>query len=40
VAITDSGHEVLSLGVPRTVAEIEALMKKDGVLQLLKKSGH
>ncbi len=28
VAITESGHEVLSLGVPRTVAEIEALMKK------------
>jgi Xaa-Pro aminopeptidase len=39
VAITESGHEVLSLGVPRTVAEIEALMKKDGVLQLLKRSG-
>ena len=39
VAITETGHEVLSLGVPRTVAEIEALMKKDGVLQLLKKSG-
>ena len=39
VAITDSGREVLSLGVPRTVAEIEAAMKKDGVLQLLKKAG-
>jgi Xaa-Pro aminopeptidase len=39
VAITESGHEVLSLGVPRTVAEIEALMKKDGLLQLLRKSG-
>jgi len=39
VAITDSGHEVLSLGVPRTVAEIEALMKQDGILQLLKKAG-
>ena len=39
VAITETGHEVLSLGVPRTVAEIEALMKNDGVLQLLKKSG-
>ena len=37
VAITDTGHEVLSLGVPRTVAEIEALMKKDGILQILKK---
>jgi Xaa-Pro aminopeptidase len=39
VAITDGGHEVLSLGVPRTVAEIEALMQQDGVLQLLKKAG-
>jgi len=39
VAITDTGHEVLSLGVPRTVAEIETLMKKDGILQLLRKSG-
>lgn len=39
VAITDSGHEVLSLGVPRTVAEIEALMKKDGILQILKRYG-
>jgi Xaa-Pro aminopeptidase len=39
VAITDSGHEVLSLGVPRTVAEIEAMMKKDGILQILKKAG-
>ena len=38
VAITDSGREVLSLGVPRTVAEIEALMKKDGILQLLRKN--
>ncbi len=37
VAITDSGHEVLSLGVPRTVAEIEALMKNDGILQILDK---
>jgi Xaa-Pro aminopeptidase len=39
VAITETGREVLSLGLPRTVAEIEALMTKDGVLQLLKKSG-
>jgi len=39
VAITETGYEVLSLGVPRTVAEIEALMKTDGVLQLLQKSG-
>lgn len=40
VAITETGREVLSLGVPRTVAEIEALMKNDGILQILeKKSG-
>lgn len=39
VAITDNGHEVLSLGVPRTVADIEALMQKDGILQILKKNG-
>jgi len=39
VAITESGCEVLSLGVPRMVAEIEALMKKDGILQILKKNG-
>jgi len=38
VAITDTGHEVLSLGVPRTVAEIEALMKQDGILQIIKKA--
>ena len=37
VAITDSGCEVLSLGVPRTVAEIEALMRNDGILQILKE---
>lgn len=39
VAITDTGYEVLSAGLPRTVAEIEALMKKDGILQILKKYG-
>jgi Xaa-Pro aminopeptidase len=37
VAITESGCENLSLGVPRTVAEIEALMREDGILQLLRK---
>jgi Xaa-Pro aminopeptidase len=37
VAITDTGHEVLSLGVPRTVAEIENLMKQDGILQIIKR---
>jgi len=39
VAITETGYEVLSAGLPRTVAEIEALMKKDGILQILKKNG-
>jgi Xaa-Pro aminopeptidase len=34
VAITETGSENLSLGVPRTVAEIEALKKSDGLLQL------
>lgn len=37
VAITDSGHEVLSRGVPRTVAEIEALMQEAGILQMIKR---
>ena len=39
VAITESGREVLSPGVPRTVAEIEALMKKAGILQILDRNG-
>ena len=39
VAITESGCESLSLGVPRTVAEIEALMKEDGILQTLRRKG-
>jgi len=34
VAITETGSENLSRGVPRTVAEIEALKKGDGFLQL------
>ncbi|HEX6975141.1 MAG TPA: Xaa-Pro peptidase family protein, partial [Vicinamibacterales bacterium] len=37
VAITETGHEVLSLGVPRTVAEIEAMMKEEGILQKIRK---
>ena len=39
IAITEKGYENLSLGVPRTVAEIEASMQKDGLLQLLKGAG-
>jgi Xaa-Pro aminopeptidase len=34
IAITETGCENLSLGVPRTVAEIEALKRRDGLLQL------
>jgi Xaa-Pro aminopeptidase len=37
IAITDKGSENLSRGVPRTVAEIEALMRTDGILQILKE---
>jgi Xaa-Pro aminopeptidase len=39
VAITEKGAEVLSRGVPRAVAEIESLMRTDGILQILKKVG-
>jgi Xaa-Pro aminopeptidase len=39
IAITETGYENLSLGVPRTVAEVEALMKADGILQTLKLKG-
>jgi Xaa-Pro aminopeptidase len=38
IAITDKGSENLSRGVPRTVAEIEALMKTPGILQILKNN--
>ncbi|MFZ2054663.1 MAG: Xaa-Pro peptidase family protein [Candidatus Aminicenantales bacterium] len=37
ILITDSGCEVLSTGIPRTVKEIEKFMKKDGIPQVLKK---
>ena len=39
IAVTDKGFENLSPGCPRTVAEIEALKKSDGILQSLKKLG-
>jgi Xaa-Pro aminopeptidase len=39
IAITQGGYENLSPGVPRTVAEIEALMKTGGLLQILKDKG-
>ena len=34
VAVTETGCENLSAGLPRTVAEIEAWMNKDGLLRL------
>ena len=37
VAITATGHEVLSRGLPRTVAEIEALMQEEGILEKIKR---
>jgi len=37
IAITENGYENLSLGVPRTIGEVESLMKKDGILQALEK---
>jgi Xaa-Pro aminopeptidase len=37
VAITETGHEVLSSGAPRTVAEIEALMREEGILQIVRR---
>jgi len=39
IAITETGYENLSAGVPRTVQEVEALMKADGILQILKTKG-
>ncbi len=39
VAITPEGCEVLSRGVPRTIEDVEALMRTEGLLQMLKKSG-
>jgi Xaa-Pro aminopeptidase len=40
VAITKDGCEVLSKGLPRTIAEIEALKKSPGPLQRLKGKGN
>jgi Xaa-Pro aminopeptidase len=38
ILITEAGCEVLTTGIPRTVKEIEAFMKKDGIPQALKKA--
>jgi Xaa-Pro aminopeptidase len=39
VLITETGCENLTAGIPRTVKEIEAWMKGDGIPQILKKNG-
>jgi Xaa-Pro aminopeptidase len=39
ILITHDGCENLTAGIPREVEEIEALMKKPGIIQVLKKSG-
>jgi Xaa-Pro aminopeptidase len=38
ILITETGCENLTAGIPRTVKEIEAWMKGDGLPQILKKS--
>jgi hypothetical protein len=37
VVITETGCEVLTAGIPRSVREIEAAKAVDGIPQLLKK---
>jgi len=37
ILITEDGCENLTAGIPRTVKDIEAVMKKEGVVQVLKK---
>jgi Xaa-Pro aminopeptidase len=39
ILITENGCENLTAGIPREVKEIEALMKKKGIIQALKKLG-
>jgi len=39
LVITETGCENLTAGIPRTVAEIEALMKKPGAIQVLRDKG-
>ena len=39
ILITEDGCENLTAGIPRTVKEIENIMKKDGTIQILKKAG-
>ena len=39
VVITKDGCENLTAGLPRSIEEIEALMKKKGIIQVLKENG-
>jgi Xaa-Pro aminopeptidase len=39
VVVTETGCENLTAGIPRTVKDIEALMRKPGVFQVLKEKG-
>jgi Xaa-Pro aminopeptidase len=39
VLITEDGCENLTAGIPREIEEIEALMKKPGIIQVLKEKG-
>ncbi len=39
ILITEDGCENLTAGIPREIVEIEALMKKPGIVQVLKKAG-
>ena len=39
VLITETGCEVLTQGIPRDISEIEALMKKPCIIQVLKDKG-
>jgi Xaa-Pro aminopeptidase len=39
ILITETGCENLTAGIPRTVKDIEELMKKPGIAQVLKKAG-
>ncbi len=38
ILITEDGCENLTAGIPRTVSEIEAMMKKPGIVQILQKA--
>lgn len=39
ILITETGCEILTAGIAREVKDIEDLMKKDGIPQVLKKAG-